>query len=97
MIRQLADSARLAVIVGPAGTGKTAALAAAHQAWQAAGVENRYDVAILAVTRADVAHLNALVAPHSSPKANSEQHHCISAPTAQPTLRRRRPARDADR
>ncbi len=39
VIRQLTDSARLAVIVGAAGTGKTAALAAAHKAWQAAGVE----------------------------------------------------------
>jgi ATP-dependent exoDNAse (exonuclease V) alpha subunit len=39
LIRQLADSARLTLIVGPAGTGKTAALAAAHRAWQAAGVD----------------------------------------------------------
>ena len=39
LVQNLADSARLALIVGPAGTGKTAALAAAHKAWQAAGVD----------------------------------------------------------
>jgi hypothetical protein len=49
VIRQLADSARLAVIVGPAGTGKTAALAAAHRAWQAAGVDVQ-GTALAAVT-----------------------------------------------
>lgn len=38
LIRQMVGSARLQVIVGAAGTGKTAALATAHQAWQAAGV-----------------------------------------------------------
>jgi flagellar biosynthesis GTPase FlhF len=43
VIRQLADSARLAVIVGPAGTGKTTALAAAQRAWQAAGVDVQGD------------------------------------------------------
>ena len=49
MIRQLADSAGLALIVGPAGTGKTAALAAAHKAWQAAGVDVQ-GTALAAVT-----------------------------------------------
>jgi conjugative relaxase-like TrwC/TraI family protein len=49
VIRQLADSARLAVIVGPAGTGKTAALAAAHTAWQAAGIDVQ-GTALAAVT-----------------------------------------------
>lgn len=32
------DTAGLAVVVGPAGSGKTAALAAAHHAWNAAGI-----------------------------------------------------------
>ena len=49
VIRQLADSASLALIVGPAGTGKTAALAAAHKAWQAAGVDVQ-GTALAAVT-----------------------------------------------
>jgi hypothetical protein len=49
VIRQLADSARLTLIVGPAGTGKTAALAAAHKAWQAAGVDVQ-GTALAAVT-----------------------------------------------
>ena len=49
VIRQLADSAGLTLIVGPAGTGKTAALAAAHQAWQAAGVDVQ-GTALAAVT-----------------------------------------------
>ena len=49
VIRQLADSARLTLIVGLAGTGKTAALAAAHMAWQAAGVDVQ-GTALAAVT-----------------------------------------------
>jgi len=49
VIRQLADSNRLALIVGPAGTGKTAALAAAHKAWRAAGVDVQ-GTALAAVT-----------------------------------------------
>ena len=49
VIRQLADSAGLTLIVGPAGTGKTAALAAAHKAWQAAGVDVQ-GTALAAVT-----------------------------------------------
>jgi ATP-dependent exoDNAse (exonuclease V) alpha subunit len=49
VIRQLADSARLTLIVGAAGTGKTAALAAAHRAWRAAGVDVQ-GTALAAVT-----------------------------------------------
>lgn len=49
VIRQLADSSRLTLIVGPAGTGKTAALVAAHKAWQAAGVDVQ-GTALAAVT-----------------------------------------------
>jgi ATP-dependent exoDNAse (exonuclease V) alpha subunit len=49
VIRQLAGFARLAVIDGPAGTGKTAALGAAHRAWQAAGVDVQ-GTALAAVT-----------------------------------------------
>jgi putative heme iron utilization protein len=49
VIRQLAASARLTLIVGPAGTGKTAALATAHKAWQAAGVDIQ-GTALAAVT-----------------------------------------------
>jgi nitronate monooxygenase len=48
-IRQLAESAGITLIVGPAGTGKTAALAAAHKAWQAAGVDIQ-GTALAAVT-----------------------------------------------
>jgi putative heme iron utilization protein len=48
-VQTLGNSARLALIVGPAGTGKTAALAAAHLAWQAAGVDVQ-GTALAAVT-----------------------------------------------
>ena len=49
LIQNLADSGRLALIVGPAGTGKTTALAAAHAGWQAAGVHVQ-GTALAAVT-----------------------------------------------
>jgi hypothetical protein len=49
LIENLSDSGRLALIVGPAGTGKTAALAGAHMAWQAAGVDVQ-GTALAAVT-----------------------------------------------
>jgi hypothetical protein len=49
VIRQLGASARLTLIVGPAGTGKTAAVAEAHNAWQAAGVHVQ-GTALAAVT-----------------------------------------------
>jgi ATP-dependent exoDNAse (exonuclease V) alpha subunit len=49
LVQNLAHSARLALIVGPAGTGKTAALAAAQRAWQAAGVQVQ-GTALAAVT-----------------------------------------------
>ena len=49
VIRQLDDSSAITLIVGPAGTGKTAALAAAHRAWQAAGVDVQ-GTALAAVT-----------------------------------------------
>jgi conjugative relaxase-like TrwC/TraI family protein len=49
LLQNLVESGRLTLIVGPAGTGKTAALAAAHRAWQAAGVEVQ-GTALAAVT-----------------------------------------------
>lgn len=49
LVRQLGSSTGIELIVGAAGTGKTAALAIAHRAWQAAGVAVQ-GVALAAIT-----------------------------------------------
>ena len=96
VIQQLADSTGISLIVGPAGAGKTAALA--QHTGRGRPPRSRTAMASRSSPSAGpTSHTSTRsYAPHSSPKASSEQHHCICAPTTQPTLRLRL-TRDADR